>query len=137
MFQPPSALRLTIQLISIIIFVQWAQAGTEVTDSPSRKRYKVRMRDLVVGEAFTNCTCPKDSPMDTKREYCGWEILNQSNASNRCENHTVYRCMDPDPWNAIDHIPCAHYGKRNSDKVHRRCGLDLEPGHTYMRHCIV
>jgi hypothetical protein len=130
-------LRLTIHLISIMVCVQWAQAGTVTTDSPSRKQFKERMRGLIVAEAFTNCTCPKDSPINDVQEYCGWEILEKTGPSNECQKHTVYRCMDPDPWKAIDHIPCAHYGKRNSDKTHRRCGMDPAPGHNILRNCIV
>jgi hypothetical protein len=130
-------MRLTVQLVSIMVFVQWAQAGTvtTTTDSPSRKQYKERMRKLIFAEAYTNCTCPRDSPIDTKRELCGWEILERTGPSNACENHTVYRCMDPDPWKAIDHVPCAHYGKRNSDKTHQRCAMS-DPGRIYYRQCV-
>jgi hypothetical protein len=138
MSQLPNSLRITIQLISIMIFIQWTQGGKGVTQKPSKKeKYHAIMRTVLIAEAFTNCTCPKDTPIDTVREYCGWEILEKTGPSNDCQNHSVYRCMDPDPWKAIDHIPCAHYGDRNSDKTHQRCGLDLAAGHTYLRHCIV
>jgi hypothetical protein len=136
----PNGLRIIIGIILIMVFAEWTQSGGNVTATnvPYQKRtFSEKMRSLRTGEAFTNCTCTKDSPIDTKRELCGWEILERTDPSNPCQKHTVYRCMDPDPWKAIDHIPCAHFGKRNSDDIHQKCGLDLEPGHTYMRLCIV
>jgi hypothetical protein len=157
MNQFPNGLRITIGIIFIMVFVDWTQSGGTATtatkkdayhermkslDFPSNVPYKKktiseRMRLLRTAEAYSNCTCPKDTPVDTKRELCGWEILERTSPSNDCQKHTVYRCMDPHPWKAIDQIPCGHWGKRNTDKVHQKCDLDLETGHTYMRHCVV
>jgi hypothetical protein len=157
MIQFPNGLRITIGIIFIMIFVEWTQPGGKVTATAKKETYhermkslgipsnvpykkktvRERMRSLRIAEAYSNCTCPKDSPLDTYRELCGWEILERTDPSNLCQKHTVYRCMDPDPWKAIDHIPCAHYGKRNSDKIRQKCDLDLEPGHSFLRHCVV
>jgi hypothetical protein len=139
MYALSNGLQIQSVIICLLVLVEWTQSGENVTASALHKKRSVneRRRSLGTGEAFTNCTCPKDSPIDTTREYCGYEILEKTGPSNPCENHTVYRCMDPDPWKAIDHIPCAHYGKRNSDKVRQKCGLDLAPRHTYLRHCVV
>jgi hypothetical protein len=64
----PNFLRITIQLISIMIFIQWTQGGTGVTQKPSKKeKYHAIMRTVLIAEAFTNCTCPKDTPMDSPR----------------------------------------------------------------------
>jgi hypothetical protein len=139
MIQFPNGFRITIGIIFIMVFVEWTQSGGRVTATnvPYKKRtVSERMRSLRTAEAFTNCTCPKDTPIDTKRELCGWEILERTHPSNPCQKHTVYRCMDPDPWKAIDQIPCGHWGERNTDRIHQKCDLDLETGHTYMRHCV-
>jgi hypothetical protein len=137
MIQFPNGFRITIGTIFIMVFVELTQSGGNVTTTSKRQAYYYeRMRSLGTAEAFSNCTCPKDSPKDTKRELCGWEILERTDPSNPCQKHTLYRCMDPDPWKAIDHKPCAHWGKRNTDKIHQKCDLDLEPGHTYYRRCV-
>jgi hypothetical protein len=137
MIQFPNGFRITIGIIFIMVFVELTQAGGNVTATNKKKTFSERMRVLRIAEAFTNCTYPKDSPLNTYREYCGWEILEKTGPSNPCQKHTVYRCMDPDPWKAIDHIPCGHWGERNTDKIHQKCDLDLEPGQTFLRHCVV
>jgi hypothetical protein len=133
----PTGMRIAIQIILIMLFVQWTKSGENAitNQAPQNKKSNGRMRKLVIGEAYTNCTCPKDSPVDTEQEYCGYEILERTGPSNPCENHTVYRCMDPDPWKAIDHIPCAHYGERNSDRVHQKCDKH-ESRHPSYRQCV-
>jgi hypothetical protein len=136
MIQFPNGFRITIGIIFIMVFVELTQAGGNVTATNKKKTFSERMRVLRIAEAFTNCTYPKDSPLNTYREYCGWEILEKTGPSNPCQKYTVYRCMDPDPWKAIDHIPCGHWGERNTDKIHQKCDLDLEPGHTFLRHCV-
>jgi hypothetical protein len=124
----------------IMVFMEWTECGGKVTAinaTYKKQLFSERMRSLRIAEAFTNCTCPKDSPLDTYREYCGWEIIGKTDPSNPCQKHTIYRCMDPAPWKAIDYKPCAHFGKRNSDNIHQKCDLDLETGHTFLRHCVV
>jgi hypothetical protein len=156
MIQFPNGLRITIGIILIMVFVEWTQSGGNVTTTSKKETYlertkslgiptnvpytkktvSERMRSLRIAEAYSNCTCPKDSPADTKRELCGWEILERTGPSNPCQKQTIYRCMDPDPWKAIDYIPCAHFGKRNSDRIHKKCDLYLGPGRTYFRQCV-
>jgi hypothetical protein len=90
------------------------------------------------GEKWSNCSCPSDALVDEAQELCGYEIQNRTSNTNICEAQSIYRCMDPYPWVAIEKKDCTNLRGEKRKKLPVHHCLQLPNGYApRARECVL